>query len=267
MRNQRILILAAIPLFVSAGFCRAEEFRGKITKVDATKKEVVVEGRGSTRGLALEFTVNQDTRIQFGREPAKFEDLQEGDRVRLFFENRNNQRVALAITDLSLRPRLAPAGNAQPGNAPGGNAPGGNAPGGKPPAAPSAGPNAVTGPNTVSGRLLRVGFSEREIVVISPAAQGAKETETTLLVPSDVKITRDQKALKFEELKTGEQVTIRTEKREGHLVAAAIQSGGQVTADTPSSPPENRRIERLRQALKLADWFLQQMDEQRGAPK
>src|SRR5713101_7000675 len=103
MQNQRILILAVSALFVSAAFGRAEEFRGKITKVDSTKKEVVVEGRGSARGLALEFTVNGDTRIQFGREPAKLEDLQVGDRVRLFFETRNNQRVALAITDLSLR--------------------------------------------------------------------------------------------------------------------------------------------------------------------
>jgi hypothetical protein len=133
------------------------------------------------------------------------------------------------------------------------------------PPVPGAGPNAISGPNTLSGRLQRVGLTEREIVVISPAAQGANETETTLLVPSDVKITRDQKALKFEELKTGEQVTIRTEKRDGHLVAAAIQAGGPVTAEMPSPPPpENRRIERIRQALKIADWLLQQMDEQRG---
>lgn len=262
MRQPRILLVAIIALFTSAAICRAEEFRGKITKVDATKKEVVVEGRGPARGLALEFKVNGDTRIQIGKEPAKLEDLQEGDRVRLFFENRNNQRVALAINDLSLRTRLAPLINGQPGNVPGGNAPSGNAP-----AAPGAAPNAIAGPNTVSGRLQRVGLTEREIVVISPAAQGGKEAETTLLVPNDVKVTRDQKAIKFEDLKTGEQVSIRTEKRDGHLVAAAIQSGAPATAEMPSPPPENRRIERLRQVLKVADWILQQMDEQRSAPK
>jgi len=96
----------------------------------------------------------------------------------------------------------------------------------------------------------------------------------TLLVPADVKITNDQKTLKFEELKAGEQVTIRTEKRDGHLVAANIQSGGQTTAAMPSqqnnpqnNPSDNRRIEKIRQALKLADWILQQLDEQRGEPK
>src|SRR5262249_40950694 len=160
------------------------------------------------------------------------------DRVRLFFENRNNQRVALAITDLSLRQKLTPLLNGQPGNAPGANAPGDNAPGGNAPPVPGTGPNAISGPNTISGRLIHVGLTEREIVLNSAATQGSKETETTLLVPSDVKITRDQKALNFEELKTGEQVTIRTEKRDGHLVAAAIQAGGQVTAEMPAPPPE-----------------------------
>jgi hypothetical protein len=126
------------------------------------------------------------------------------------------------------------------------------------------------GPNTITGRLIRLGVTEREIVVVTPATQGGKETEMTLLVPADVKIINDQKTLKLEELKTGEQVAIRTEKRDGHLVAASIQSGGQTTSAMPSpqnNPPENRRIEKIRQALKVADWILQQLDEQRGEPK
>jgi len=263
MGIQRVFSIALSALFMTAALGHADEFRGRITKVDPAKKEVIVEGRGAARGVALGFVVNADTRIQLGREPAKLEDLQEGDRVRLLFENRNNERVALAITDLSLRPKPAPGGNAQPSNAPAGNAPSGNAPAGNPPAAP------VTGPNTIAGKLIRVGLTEREIVIVSPGAQGAKETETTLLVPADVKITRDQKAVKFEELKTGEQVTVQTQKRDGHLVAATIQSGGQPSAAAamPPPPPENRRIEKIRQVLKIADWILQQMDEQRGAPK
>jgi Cu/Ag efflux protein CusF len=263
MQIQRILSIALSALVMTAALGRADEFRGRITKVDPAKKEVIVEGRGSARGVALGFVVNADTRIQLGREPAKLEDLQEGDRVRLLFENRNNERVALAITDSSLRPRPAPGGNAQPSNAPAGNAPSGNAPAGNPPAAP------VTGPNTIAGKLIHVGLTEREIVIVSPGAQGAKETETTLLIPADVKITRDQKALKFDELKTGEQVTVQTQKRDGHLVAATIQSGGQPSAAAamPPPPPENRRIEKIRQVLKIADRLLHQMDEQRGAPK
>jgi hypothetical protein len=156
--------------------------------------------------------------------------------------------VALTITDLSLRPKGALLGNAPADNAP------------NVPAAP------IVGPNAVAGRLVRIGLTEREIVLISQGSQGAKETETTLLVPNDVKITRDQKAVGLEELKAGEQVSVRTEKRDGHLVATAIQSGGPVTAAMPA-PSENRRIERIRQALKIADWLLQQMEEQKTAPK
>ncbi|HEV2949449.1 MAG TPA: DUF5666 domain-containing protein [Gemmataceae bacterium] len=253
MRGLKFIMVALGVFLLWTANGRADEFRGKITKVDAAKKEVVVEGRGSGRGLALSFAVNPDTRIQMGREPAKLEDLQAGDRVRLLFENRNNQRVALAINDLSLR-RLLP-----PPDAPAGNAP-----------PPPPVPQAPLGPNTITGRLIRLGVTEREIVVVTPATQGGKETEMTLLVPADVKIINDQKTLKLEELKTGEQVAIRTEKRDGHLVAASIQSGGQTTSAMPSpqnNPPENRRIEKIRQALKVADWILQQLDEQRGEPK
>jgi Cu/Ag efflux protein CusF len=255
MQPRRLFATGLAVLLLSAAALKAEEFRGRITKVDPAKKEVVVEGRGSTRGLALPFTVNSDTRIQVGREPAKLEDLQVGDRVRLYFENRNNQRVALSISDSSLR--LLPAL--------GGNAP---AAAGAPSGSPSpAVPGAAPGPNTVAGRLIRVGLTEREIVLLSSGPQGAKETETTLLVPADVKITRDQKELKLEELKTGEQVSVRTEKRDGHLVAAAIQSGGSVTAEVPPANRDNHRIEKIRKVLRIADWILQQMDEQREEPK
>src|SRR5437764_4406200 len=118
MRWNRVFSAAIITGFVTSVASYAEEFRGRITKVDGTKKEVIVEGRGSARGLALGFAINADTKILFGREPAKLEDLQPGDRVRLYYENRNNQRVALSITDLSLLPRLPAAGNAPAGNLP-----------------------------------------------------------------------------------------------------------------------------------------------------
>jgi len=58
------------------------------------------------------------------------------------------------------------------------------------------------------------------------------------------------------------------------LVAASIQSGSQTTAAMPSqqnkpqnNPSDNRRIEKIRQALKVADWILQQLDQQRDEPK
>jgi hypothetical protein len=261
MRIKGIFSGAVIVFFVSALAGYAEEFRGKITKVDPAKKEIVVEGRGSARGVALGFAVNPETRILLGREPAKLEDLQVGDRVRLLYENRERQRVAISITDLSLLPKLAELGNALTPSAPPGSPPAPMAPGGNAPAAPAL------GPNMIAGRLARVGLTEKEIVLISPGGQGAKETETTLLIPSDVKISKDQKPLKLEDLKEGEQVTVRTQKREGHLVAAEIQAGGPATAAMPAPPPENRRIEKIRQVLKMADWFLQQLEEQKAAPK
>jgi hypothetical protein len=33
----------------------------------------------------------------------------------------------------------------------------------------------------------------------------------------------------------------------------------------PPAPPSNLRIEKIRQALKIADWLLQQMEEQQKA--
>ena len=89
--------------------------------------------------------------------------------------------------------------------------------------------------------------------------------ETTLLIPANVKISKDQKSLKLEDLKEGEQVTVRTEKRDGHLVAAEIQTGGAASAAMPQQPPPpgNPRIEKIRQVLKVADWILQQMQEQK----
>src|SRR5262249_52953268 len=151
---------------------------------------------------------------------------QPGDRVRLHYENRNNQRVALSITDLSLLPRLPAGGNAGPERVP---AP---APAEKAPAGNAAPPSPLPA-NTIAGRLARVGLTEKEIVVLAPGAQGTKETETTLLIPANVKISKDQKPLKLEELKEGEQVTVRTEKRDGHLVAAEIQTGGTASAAMP----------------------------------
>ena len=261
MRAKGIFTGAFIALLVSATAGYAEEFRGRITKIDPARKEIVVEGRGPTRGVALGFVLNTETRILFGREPAKLEDLQVGDRVRLSYENRDRQRVALSVTDLSLLPRLAAPGNAPAPSAPADAVPAPSAPAANAPTAPTL------GPNMIAGRLARVGLTEKEIIVIGPGAQGAKETETTILIPSDVRISKDQKPLKLEELKEGEQVTVRTQKRDGHLVAAEIQSGGPATAAMPSTPPENARIQKIRQVLKMADWFLQQMEEQKAAPK
>jgi len=229
---------AALVIRMAASAATANEFRGVVSKVDSESKELVVDGRGpGARGLSLGFSIGADTRIQVGREPGKLSDLQPGERVRLLYEVRDGKRVALAITATSLGKKPAAGAN---------------------PAAPAA-----TAPDTLTGSLARVGLTEREIVVIGPGPKGEKEVETTLLVPKDVKVNKEQKAANFEDLKEGDSVTVRMEMRGGKLTAAAIQTGG--TAP-PRAATENKRIERIRQALKLADWILQQMEEQQGKP-
>jgi hypothetical protein len=100
-------------------------------------------------------------------------------------------------------------------------------------------------------------------VVVSPAAGGV-ETETTLTVPEKVKITKDGKPMKLKDLKDGEQVTVKTEKQNGKAAAVAIQVG-RAAAAAPAQPQPQRmdRIERIRMLLKLADWVLQQAQQNR----
>src|SRR5260370_20882999 len=61
MRINRIFSLAVIAFLMSAVACYAEEFRGRITKVDTAQKEIVVERRRSARRGCLVLALEQDT--------------------------------------------------------------------------------------------------------------------------------------------------------------------------------------------------------------
>jgi hypothetical protein len=104
--------------------------------------------------------------------------------------------------------------------------------------------------NTVAGVLRRVALTDREIVVVGPAS------EVTLAVPADVVITRDGKTIALEDLKEGEQVTVQDEVRNGRRVAKAIRIGAAPAVEEP-------KRDRVREILKMIDWFLQMRD--RGA--
>jgi hypothetical protein len=108
--------------------------------------------------------------------------------------------------------------------------------------------------------LIRVALTDREIVVIGPGPGGEAETETTLMVPEEARISRGEKAVQLEDLKEGERVVVKTEKRDGKWAAVSIQAGG------PAAPAaaRGRRIERVRQILRMVDGFLEQLAEQRG---
>jgi hypothetical protein len=232
-------------LLVSASVF-SEEVRGVIDKVDAAKGEfsVTVRGRGP-RGLSLSFKLAQDAQIHAGRQSTDLSDLHPGERARVYFETRDGQRVAV---DVSVRRLLlgAPASSI-----------------GRSEELPAPTPIPAD-PNTVIGVLQRVALTDREIVIIGPGAKGEPELETTLAVNEDARITKDGKPIKFEDLKEGVRVTAHFQKHGDKMAADSITVGDKAP-QTAAAP--NDRIERLRQVLRLADFFLQQLAEQKGAPR
>jgi hypothetical protein len=208
----------------------AAEFRGVILKADPETKQLTIEGRGlGVRGMILTFHMDKDSQIQLGRKPATAADLSPGRRVRVTYELHGDRRVALLITLLGGQSQVPPASSA-PGN-----------------------------PDNLSGTLRRVSFTEREVVIIGPGPKGG-EVETTLTVPPDAKITKDQKEIPFDDLKEGDLVLVHVEKRDGKLVAKSIQLGVTASA-SPNAEPSQNNIARLRKALKLIDAFLQMMEQ------
>jgi hypothetical protein len=223
-----IRVLVPLAALLTGSLASAEEVRGVITKVDPDKQEVVLQVRGKgIRGLPMAFRLEEQTQILLGRQSVHLADLRPGARARILYENRDGWRVALAITAHGSPSRPAGA--------------------------------ALLDPTAITGVLQRVALTDREIVIIGPGPSGP-ETETTLVVPEGIKITKDNQPVRFEDLKEGQHVAVRTEKRDGKVVAASIQIGAAALA----APEKNDRIEKLRQLLKLADFFLQQMGERKN---
>jgi len=221
----------------------ADEARGRILQIDPDKKEIRLETRRPLRGAVLDLKVDAKTQILIGGQPAKLNDLAPGRRVRVVFDMRNGKPTAQAIHSFGLN-LLQP----------------------QPPVSQPAAPKEGKG---VSGTLQRVSSLEREIVIIGPGAKGP-ETETIITVPEETAITRDGKKITFEDLKEGEPVTVQTESRKGKQTAVSIQVG-QPAAVSPASPggegkggqpPRHNFIPRLRQALKMADELLRELEEQ-----
>lgn len=198
----------------------AAELRGRITRVDLAKKEMVVEGVGRFRGETLTLTLDPKTQVLFGPRPAALENLVSGRRALIRYEDRDGHAVARVVRVRGPLP------------------------------APALRPLRAGG-NAVAGKLLRVARTDREVVVGVTGPRG--ETETTVAVPEKARITRNGKTLTLDDLKEGEQVTVRTEKRGGQLTAVSIQVG---VAAAMTSPTE--RIQRVRRVLKVIDTLLEQ---------
>ena len=120
-------------------------------------------------------------------------------------------------------------------------------------------------PGAITGVLRRVAITDREIVVVNASAKSGQEIETTILVPDATKILREQKSIRFQDLKEGDQVAVNAEKKGRKLLARSIQVGTVAGAMAPpqpnAAPNANERIQRIREILKIVDGILQRMDE------
>jgi hypothetical protein len=224
MGPRSFLFSACAPL-VLTGAALAAEVRGVISKVDVDRHEIVLEGRGrGARGFTFTFTVDRDTKILFGEDPGQLADLSAGKRVRVSFEHRRDQDVALLI---------------QAHGSP-----------------PARGTTPAASGDAITGTLQRVALTEREIVVVGPGPKGP-ETETTLAVPDKAQVTRGDKAIAFDDLKEGEKVAVTAEKRDGRLSAVAIHAGG---GPAPAAAAgKQARMQRVMQIVGQVLQILQQM--------
>jgi Cu/Ag efflux protein CusF len=219
----------------------ADEARGRIVQIDPDKKVIRLEGRGPARGAMLEIKVGLKTEILIAGQPAKLEELTPGQRIRVVFERQDGKPVAQVIRSLGLVRLLQ-----------------------QQPAPRQAAPQLKEGEG-VAGTLQRIGLEDREIVVFGPGPKGP-QTETIIAVPEKTDITRNGKKIALDDLKEGEAVTVKTEKKDGKLTAVSIQVGqATAAANPPATMPRRDLIPRLRQALKLADELLREMEE-RGPP-
>ena len=188
----------------------------------------------------LDLKFGPKTQVLIGGQPAMLGDLAPGRRIRVEFEVLDGHAVAQVIRAFGL-------GLVQP----------------RPQPQPDL-PLPRKEGDGVSGTLQRVALTDREVVVIGPGPKGPR-TETTIAVPEGTSITKNGKPVAFDALKEGEAVTVKTEMRKGRLTALAVQVGAVAATATPAMPPRPL-VPRLRQALKLADELLRELEEPRPVP-
>jgi hypothetical protein len=232
----------------------ADDVRGVVVRADNNRHELVVEGRGKfARGAVFRFALDKDTEILVGQNRGELADLTPGKHVRVTFENDNGRPRALSVRV----PNLAALGQ---GILP---AIGGPA---APPPAPV--PALAGGPTSVAGTLRRISYTDREIVVVAAGPKGAAAMETTVQVPPSAKISRDQKPIAFDDLKEGEPAVVETQKKGNQLVARSVQAGiATAAAPAPAPPPgPERKIERVRQILKMIDAALAGLEHRQSEP-
>jgi hypothetical protein len=230
-------ILAVVVVLGAGGLVAADEVRGRIVSVDLARKEMVVRHGPPRRGADYRFVLDDKTEVLFAGEPGKVTDLPTGRMARVAYEDQGGKPVARVI-------RIPlPLGVVR---------------GATPPAPPPAAETPAG--DSVSGTLLRVGVTDRELVVVGPGRKGA-ETETTIAVPEDVPITRDGKKIGLDNLKEGDGVSVQVERKGSQVKARSVQVGKAPPA--PAAMRTDKVVPRVRQVLKIVDQILQQIEQQR----
>ena len=119
-------------------------------------------------------------------------------------------------------------------------------------------PPVPTDGDALTGILRRVGYSDREVVLVGPGPNGAG-TETTVAVPENARIMKDGKEATLDDLKEGDAASIEADKKDGRLSALSIQ------VDSGVAPtPETRRakvIPRIRKELQMVDQLLKGIED------
>jgi hypothetical protein len=239
----------SVTLLLTLGFTvAAEEIRGVVVKANPAGHELTVEVRGrKARHATMTFMVDKETQITEGPQTIKLADIAAGRHVRVTYEIQAGEPVATRVKVMGALLQGA-GGLPGPGGAP------------LPPPAPVKGE-----PGAITGVLRRVAITDHEIVVVNAGPKGGPEMETTILVPDATKITRNQKPIRFQDLKEGEQVSVSVDKKDRKLFARSIQVGavaGVMPPPQPNAPPNgNERIQRIREILKMVDGILQRLDE------
>ena len=233
-----IALMAGLTLAAAAP---AEVMRGVVTRVDLDKKELQLEGRGrGVRGAVATFALSDKTSVLFGDQAGALSDLETGRRVRIEFEATGAGAVAQVIHVLNGR---RPAAVAIPEVPP-------------VPAVPMDG-------DALTGVLRRIGYSDREVVLVGPGPKGA-ETETTVAVPAAAKIVKDGKDATLDDLKEGDGAAVQVEAKDGRPSALSIQVGPGV-----APVPEKRgakMLPKIRKALQMVDQLLKGMEDRDREP-
>jgi cold shock CspA family protein len=241
----------AVTVVAPIGRTAADEMHGVISGIDLAKSELLVDGRGNTRGTTMRFVLSEKTLVLFNAEKGSAKDLASGRRVRVEYEqDRDGERTARVIRALGRPAAAARAVETRP------------APG------PFRG---VAQGDAITGVLQRVARADRELVVIGPGAKGP-DTETTVAVPDDAKIVKDGKPVGLEALKEGDAVAVRAEQKSGRLTAREIVvgQGAPLTSSPDTAAERGRMVPRIRQVLHIADELLRRIDPDdpdRASPK